>query len=320
MSGPSAASPEVPYTVAGVWPELRPGRFAATLRKAPSGCRCALLGLPDDLGVKLNGGRPGARGGPTALRAALARYGVAWDGVRQRPLDVAIFDAGDITPAPGDDERALLETHRRIEHAVSWLHAQGLLTIAVGGGHDLTLPCAAAVSRALGRALGGINLDAHLDVRQRVGSGMAFRRLIEGGFLEARRFVEVGLGRFVNDEGDLEWLHARGATSIHADVIFERGLDHHAALDLAAAEGPAFLSIDLDGLDQGTAPGVSAPNPMGVPLWEAARLAEGAGARPELRHFDLMELSPPLDVDGRTARAAALLLLHFVAGVSQRPA
>ena len=310
----------IPFVTPGVWPERSPGRFAATLRAEPEGCRCALLGLPDDLGVRLNAGRPGAHGGPSALRAVLARFGVPWDGVRQRPLDVPIYDAGDVTPAAGDDESALFETHARIESAVAALHARGLITLCVGGGHDLTLPSVSAISSTLGRALGGINLDAHLDVRERVGSGMPFRRLIDGGKLDAKRFVELGLGRFVNEQRDLDWLRARGATSVHVDAILERGIDRHVALHLACAAGPAFLSIDLDALDQSVAPGVSAPNPLGVPLWEAARLAEAAGAHPAVRHFDMMELNPAFDQDGKTARAACLLLLHFVTGLGQRTA
>src|SRR5690606_4907664 len=142
-----------------------------------------------------------------------------------------------------------------------------------------------------------------LDVRQRVGSGMPFRRLIEEGRLAGRRFVELGLGRFVNDPADLAWLGAQGGTAVHAEAILERGLDPGPALDAATAEGPAFLSVDLDVLDQSVAPGVSAPNPLGLGLQAAARLCEAAGARREIRHFDLMELNPAFDVDGHTARA-----------------
>jgi formimidoylglutamase len=313
-----SAAFRAPFTEPGVWPSIRPGRFASALRPSPDGCRCALLGHADDLGVKLNGGRPGARGGPSAFRAALARYGVPWDGERRRALDAPIYDAGDITPCPDAGEAGLLETHARVERAVASLREHGLVTLCVGGGHDLSLPALAAASVSLGVALGGVNLDAHLDVREKVGSGMPFRRLIEGGRLDARRFVELGLGRFVNDERDLEWLRARGGTAVHAEAIFERGLDVQAALDLATAEGPAFLSIDLDALDQSVAPGVSAPNPLGLSLRDAAKLAEAAGSRREIQHFDLMELNPVYDVDGHTARAAALLFLHFVAGFSQR--
>jgi formimidoylglutamase len=308
----------IPFTVDGQWPERKPGRFAATLRAAPEGCRCALLGLPDDLGVRLNGGRPGARGGPTALRAVLARFGVPWDAARQRPLDVPIYDAGDVVPAPGDDERALLETHARVESAVAALHARGMLSICIGGGHDLSLPSLAAVSSAEGQPLGGVNLDAHLDVRERIGSGMPFRRLIETGKLDPRRFVELGVGRFVNDQQDLDWLRAQGATLVTAHDVLERGPDVDAVLALASAQGPAFVSIDLDALDQSVAPGVSAPNPLGLSVWHAARLAEAAGASPKVRHFDFMEYNPAFDQDGKTARVACLLLLHFIAGLCRR--
>ena len=44
------------------WPAVAAGRFAAAVRTDdPEECTVALLGLPDDLGVRLNGGRPGAR-------------------------------------------------------------------------------------------------------------------------------------------------------------------------------------------------------------------------------------------------------------------
>jgi hypothetical protein len=68
-----------PHTTPGVWPDgIDPGRFAAHVHQAlPAACRVAMIGLADDLGVRLNGGRPGAREGPRAFRAALARYGVA---------------------------------------------------------------------------------------------------------------------------------------------------------------------------------------------------------------------------------------------------
>src|SRR6185503_8188990 len=62
---------KLPHVTPGRWPQLRPDRFAATIRTdSPDGCRVALLGLPDDTGVALLGGRPGAAEGPAAFRAA----------------------------------------------------------------------------------------------------------------------------------------------------------------------------------------------------------------------------------------------------------
>jgi formiminoglutamase len=310
----------LPNTTPPTWPEIKPGRFAAIIRHDPTNCRLALLGLPHDLGIKLNNGRPGAAQGPAAFRAALATFGTTWDGQKKKPLNVPIFDAGDITPTQGDNESALLDTHTKIESAVAQLHQLNLVPICIGGGHDLTLPTITALSKHTRAPLAGINFDAHLDVRPRPGSGMAFRKLIDEKFLDPRRFTTVGVGRFVNDEPDCAWLTTQGASLIYADDFLAEPLrvDREFAATFADST-PGFLSIDLDAIDSSAAPGVSATNPAGLTVRHAAAFAEHAGLNPNVRHFDIMELSPPHDPTGRTARVAAVLFLSFVAGFGVRP-
>ena len=314
---------EIPHTTPVRWPRAGADRFAATIRsESPAGCRLALLGLPDDTGIALNHGRSGAAEGPGAFRAALATFGSGWDALAGRKLDVPVFDAGDVTPVSGGNESALLETHTRVAAAAAALHRQGLVVVGVGGGHDLTLPTVAALSTHAGRPVGGINLDAHTDVRETVGSGMPFRRLIESGALDPRRFVEAGLSRFANQREHVEWLSSKGATLVPVEEVLELGVLARNWLDAAlgpSREEAAFVTIDLDGLDGAEVPGVSAVNPMGVPVPGACHLAEAAGAEPRVRHFDLMELSPPNDPSGRSARVAALLFLSFIAGFATRP-
>lgn len=310
----------VPHTRPAEWPRIAPGRFAERIRyDSPTACELALLGLPDDTGVRLNGGRPGAAAGPSAFRAALATYGTAWDAAAHSSIETRVFDAGDIEVVPGDDESALFETHARVEAAVRALHALGLIPICIGGGHDLSLPSITALSKHVGQPVGGINVDAHLDVRERVGSGMPFRRLIEAGALDPRCFVEFGLGRFANDAGDLAWLKARGATLVSVDQALAGYAEFEVLSKALLAPGSsAFLSVDLDVIDSAAAPGVSALNPSGLGVALVAKLAEACGERAGVRHFDIMELSPPWDTSGRSARVAAHLLLCFVAGFARR--
>lgn len=312
----------IPHTTPAKWPKIRPERFASRIRTdKPDGCRVALLGLPDDTGVGLLGGRAGAAKGPAAFRAALAGFGAAWDALAGRSLDVAVFDAGNVAPAKGASEAALMKTHARVEAAATALHEQGLVVVAIGGGHDLTLPTVSALSKHAGGPVGGINLDAHTDVRETVGSGMPFRRLIESGALDPKRFVEAGLSRFVNAREHVEWLSSRGATLVSVEEVLELGVLARNWLDAALGADPkaaGFVSIDLDGIDGAQVPGVSAINPMGIPVPGACHLAEAAGAEPRVRHFDLMELSPPHDPSGRSARVAALLFLSFIAGFATR--
>lgn len=309
-----------PHTTPPRWPEIRPGRFSAAIRTdSPDGCAIALLGLPDDTGVKLNGGRPGAREGPAAFRAALAGYGTPYDGEKRRNMDVRVFDAGDIEPASGETEAAMFETHARVVEAVGAIHSAGMVPVCIGGGHDLTLPTVTALSKHVGQPVGGVNFDAHLDVRQLAGSGMPYRRLIDGGWVDPHTFAEVGVGRFVNDEADLQWLRDTRATLRFADEMTSDPASAASILNgVPGTRETAFVSIDVDGIDSSQAPGVSAINPCGLTVAHAARLASAAGADQRVRHFDIMELSPPNDVAGRTARVAAHLFLSFIAGFAER--
>ncbi|MEX2470910.1 MAG: arginase family protein [Gemmatimonadota bacterium] len=349
----------IPHTVPGLWPPVSDVRFASRIetdvaafvrgRSSDAEPALALLGLPDDTGVALNRGRVGAAAGPGAFRAALARYGGSYDLERDAEATVPVVDAGDVRPARGDGEEALLETHQRVEEAAAALYAAGLTPVFIGGGHDLTLPTVRAFAKAVGGSaagggvggdgaagggsVGGINVDAHLDVRERVGSGMAFRRLLDEGRIGVRRFVTFGAARFVHEAEHVRWLQGLGATVIGVERARADESEIDRAFGLAegrAADGRAtesgdggsrcFVTLDLDAIDVAHAPGVSATNPAGLDVRTVTAIAERAGRSPAVGHFDLMELSPPHDTDGRTARLAALLFLHFVAGFAQRPA
>ncbi|MBX3750209.1 MAG: formimidoylglutamase [Opitutaceae bacterium] len=285
----------IPHTTSPEWPgQIGAGRFAATIRAdAPDDCEVALIGLGDDTGVKLNHGRPGAAGGPTAFRAALARYGA---NLPELPF---VYDAGDIRPG-----RTLDETHDRVTAAVTELLARGLFPIAIGGGHDLTFPLVRAVAARHPQPI-GIYFDAHLDVRESPGSGMAFRKLVEDCGVAALHLH--GFRPLVNAREHLEWFAAHGG-QLHPDG---------AAVDLPAT-GDLFVSFDLDVLDAAHAPGVSATNPAGWTVREAEAWVATCGAEPRVRCFDLMELNPTFDPSGRTARVAAHLFLTFLQGFARR--
>ena len=320
----------IPHTTPPEWPPIQTGadRFAATVRTAdPEGCAVCLLGLPDDLGVKMNHGRPGARNGPAAIRFALTGLGTTWDLLRDRPLDTLVFDAGDVAPLSaddfdGDEEAALRATHDRVTEAALAIHERGLLPVCIGGGHDLTFPTVRALSQHTGGPVGGLNFDAHLDVREEIGSGMPFRRLIDGQHLDPKRFCVFGASRFATSRDHAEWLTGRGARIVEIETaLAQRNALKDAFTHLFtgdAPSAPAFVSIDLDAIDGSQAPGVSATNPMGLTVAHAVEAARRAAAHPGVRHFDVMEHNPDQDRGARTARVAALLVLTFLAGLADR--
>ncbi|MBL8758069.1 MAG: arginase family protein [Phycisphaerae bacterium] len=335
----------LPHTTPPVYPPSPPGRFAATIQRSSpdlldrpfattdiSKCAVAILGLADDTGVAMNHGRPGARDGPAAFRAALARYGVASRMAEARPSPSSVesdagpagagfsrpayphvFDAGDIIPG-----RTLQETHDRVTDAALRLFDQGLVLVGIGGGHDLTYPLVRALhqyrrAKGLTKPLAGLYADAHLDVRPEHGSGMAFRAMIDHGYV--KRLLNVGVNWAVNSAEHAEWFAARGGVFASLEGALS------ALRDRSAGEPRLdFVSLDLDVLDGSVAPGVSAVNPAGLSARELAPVAFAAGASPSVRLIDFMEFNPVFDQDHRTARVAAHLFLSFLAGLAERPA
>lgn len=305
----------IPHTKPVDWSGSTAGRFSSRLRSpASDGCQIALLGVPDDTGVGLNHGRLGAAEGPSAFRAALARFGsaepvgIAWPGV---------FDAGDVEP--GD---SLDETHERVTAAAGSLLDAGLLPVMIGGGHDLTFPFVRALASRAEASLHGVYFDAHLDVREEMGSGMPFRRLVED--CGVRSLTVHGLDPFANSVEHMTWYCGHGGR-VGAVGSAESGEPGDGTS--WPGDGDVFVSFDLDVLDQSVAPGVSAMNPCG---WSAAMgcaWARAAGRNGRVRCFDIMELSPPNDVYsgegtpsriGMTARLAVRLFLEFLSGYAER--
>ncbi len=309
---------QVPHCQPGEWPKDIPSsRLAAHVQLAfPTGCRVALLGLPDDLGVRLNNGRAGAKEGPTAFRHALAKYGVAHPSPTHYPR---VFDAGDVVPATGNTESSLHETHRRVSEASAALVHAGLFPIAIGGGHDLTYAFVRGVWQAwhdqvntTPQPWAGVYLDAHLDVRDTPGSGMPFRKLIDDGISD--RLLIAGFDPFANAQEHVAWFESHAGTII-PDVA-RYGLPQQSIKTLTSTHG-TFCSFDMDVLDQSIAPGVSAMNPCGLSVEKAATALALISRIPSLRCLDFMELSPPHDDQGRTARVAAHLFLTVLMVLSQ---
>lgn len=286
-------------TTAGIWPDdIRSDRFASLIsRSDPGGCRVALLGLADDMGVRMNGGRVGAAEGPYGFRTALARYGERLPMAGSLPR---VFDAGDVVAG-----LSMAETHDRVTRASRALLELDLIPVGIGGGHDLTFALVRGLAEITRKPLVGIYLDAHLDVRERDGSGMTFRRILQQCRLDGLH--AFGLDPFSNSAEDLAWFEANGGTV--GGFGFEGGWP----------EGDLFLSLDLDVIDQAFAPGVSAMNPIGWSPARAENWVRAAGRNPRVRMFDIMELAPRHDPDGRTARLAARLFLAFLQGVAERP-
>lgn len=264
-----------------------------------------IIGFGSDEGVRRNQGRVGAAQAPKVLRRALAGL----------PATVhrAVFDAGDVVCDDGNLEAsqdALAQTVREVL-------ACGGFPLVFGGGHEVAwgtyCGLRAHLGNAPGRKLVIVNFDAHFDLRQtRLGnSGTPFDQIARecAARGDAFNYVCFGISDLANTASLFEHARRLGVRHVLDVDMQESQLPARLAdLDHVLAEADdVYLSIDLDVLPAATAPGVSAPAALGVPMSVVESMVRRVRASGKLRVADIAEYNPSFDEDGRTARVAARL-------------
>ena len=290
----------------------RLGRWLAAQHEA-EGARVALVGFPSDEGVRRNGGRPGAAAGPAAIRRALykltpdAEHPDAFTDLLGRTADL-----GDV-PVTGDVEA----DQQRLGEVLAPLLAEGIVPVVLGGGHETSFGHFLGYV-GVGRDVEILNWDAHADVRPlkdgRAHSGSPFRQALEHPSGRCLRYQVAGLQPHSTARAHLDLVDEYGG-----EVVWRRNLTdvRIRSIAIGLAE-PTLATFDLDAVEAAAAPGVSAPNPAGLPadLWLYA--AYEMGRSPLVASMDVVELNPAFDLDGRTARLAALTVWNFFKGLAAR--
>jgi arginase family enzyme len=79
-----------------------------------------------------------------------------------------------------------------------------------------------------------------------------------------------------------------------------------------------FVSIDVDSVAQCFAPGVSAPDARGFSAKQIREFAFLAGSSKAVKLLDIVEINPQFDVDNRTSRLGASIIISFLNGYKRR--
>lgn len=278
-----------------------------------------LLGAADDTGITNGGGRPGAATGPTELRRWLYRQTTGLGGELET---LRILDLGDVLPGA-----TLEETHAEVERTVAALAPRAPTVVFLGGGHDLAYASHSGVFSACSGRAAIVNVDTHLDVRPPrdgtiVTSGTPFRRTLERWGDRVASYTVLAAQPQHGARPHAEWLRANRGRVVTLDELRQPpGVSERLRRELQVAAAPAgfaTVSLDLDVVAAAWAPGVSAPPADGLAPEELARFMDVAGRDPKVALLDVVELSPPHDENGRTARLAALCVWRFLAGMAKR--
>ena len=203
----------------------------------------------------------------------------------------------------------------------------GAIPIVLGGDHSITWPAATAVAEARGtQSLGIVHFDAHADTAATTwGSlrshGTPMRRLIESGAVAGRNFVQVGLRGLLAATETLDWMRENGLRWHFMTEIEERGAEAVVADAIAQAlDGPEriYLSVDIDVLDPGMAPGTGTPEPGGLLTRELLRAIRQVVGAVDLAGMDVVEVAPAYDVAEVTAAAANRCVLEAISALAVR--
>jgi agmatinase len=244
--------------------------------------------------------------------AALVEH---WDFDLDGPLfdgmSVCCIDAGDITTAMHDNAG----NRARIEAKTREVLALPAVPILLGGDDSVAIPFIAGFADK--GPVWILQIDAHIDWRdelhgERYGYSSPMRRASE--MRHVAGIVQVGI-RSVGSArlADIGAARDYGSRLVTAREVHAHGVE--AALRLIPEGARVIVTLDCDGLDPGTMPGVAARTPGGLTYTQVIDLIAGLGRRARITGFDLVELYPPADIDGLSALTAARLLVNLIGAV-----
>ncbi|KAF2131505.1 Arginase/deacetylase [Dothidotthia symphoricarpi CBS 119687] len=306
----------------------------------------AILGAPFDTAVSY---RPGARFGPRAIRAGSSRQ-TSFRGFNPRanlnPYTswATLVDCGDIPITPFDNNLALRQmseaflelgkrgpTQKSTESGVQYFKRPKLLTL--GGDHSIALPALRALNEVYGQPITVVHFDAHLDTwhpakypsawmdpddpspQSFFNHGSMFWIAATEGLIANGSSVHAGLRTRLSGDGtdDYDDDTQQGWMRIATDDIDDIGAKGiiESIMKRVGTEKPVYLSIDIDVIDPGLAPGTGTPEPGGWTTRELIRILRGIEGL-NVVGADVVEVSPAYDGAAETTAMAAAQVAYEI--------
>ena len=208
---------------------------------------------------------------------------------------------------PGSDLAVSLKT---LQSATEKISKAGAIAVVLGGDHSIASADVAGIANHLGKGkVSMIHFDAHADTGEDqfgtlVGHGTPMRRLIEDGFVRGDRFLQLGLRGYWPDAATLSWMAKQKMRSYEMTEIHSRGMK--AVLDesfktLTDGCDGVFLSVDIDVVDPGMAPGTGTPEPGGMTSRELLEAVRRICFELPIVGIDVVEVAPAYDQSEITA-------------------
>ena len=156
--------------------------------------------------------------------------------------------------------------------------------------------------------IGIINIDAHFDLRSyevQPSSGTMFRQILEQD--PHTDYFVLGIQRYGNTNELFE-----KARELQVEYVLEDDLtaENHSQImnqlqQFMDNHDYILLTLCMDVLNTAFAPGVSAPSPFGLEPKIVRSIIQKVTTHPHTHSFDICEVNPLLDENGRTVKLGA---------------
>jgi agmatinase len=267
-----------------------------------------VIGVPDE--SRSHAKRRGASKGPDVLRTASNSFEFFEREGKIIPIcpmkgtleNKKIFDFGNTTR---DD------LYRLVFDLVS----SKKFPIIIGGDHSITTVILQAIHEAFeGDKISLLYFDAHPDF---VSSTRNYYGSVITDSAEYINFKKSTLiGTRAAELEELENASKHDLEIITPLDIIELGINNTAKKIISKCErARVYLSIDLDCMDPGVAPGVSVPAPGGLFPLDLIYMIKKITENLDIVGMDIVELSPDYDLNQNTANHAARILMETISSL-----
>lgn len=262
-----------------------------------------LFGIPEDVGVRANRGRPGAY---TAWQSVLKTVLNLQNNHVTKGANLALLGKLDFSKKiakanltsetePAEMHGLLTEIDAAVVAVVQAIVAAGKIPIAIGGGHNNAYGMLRGTAEALKKPVNALNIDAHTDLRE-TGyrhSGNGFRYAWEEKILD--KYFIFGLHEYYLLQSHIDFIAEnknRIKFNTFEDLRVRRnkklGHEIRRASDFVS-ENPYGVEVDCDSIELVAS---SALTPSGFSPEIARRLVHSFGQDKNARYLHICEAAP----------------------------
>lgn len=196
---------------------------------------------------------------------------------------------GVITEDAVDCDGPLPEVMSRLEARTYAATHAGKIPVTLGGEHSLSYGAVMGVSKALGRPIGIVQIDAHADLRidyqDEPHSHASVMNLLVNEGMSLAQFGVRAMSTQEHDSREKFGVFYRDAEDLVVNNTYEVDLPNDFPEDV-------YISFDVDGLDAAVMPATGTPVPGGLSYYQALRLVEHAVKGRRVVGMDIVELAP----------------------------